>query len=146
MLNTTRPSLRMLAFRKSALTSAGVAQSAFNTWRCHANSGCFASAYAGLLSQKAFSVDRAITLMGLNNSPILGHLQSIFAPFGEWSVVRPLHRTWANFGFWFGILPPSSEPTRKAVTFHRLSQENQRLIRNLLIIGSLVRVQQAEPN
>src|SRR6202161_2769824 len=62
MLNTARPSLRMLALRMARLTSAGVAQSAPLTCRYHAINGSRASACAGLLPMKALSVLSAMIL------------------------------------------------------------------------------------
>jgi hypothetical protein len=60
MLNTTRPSFRMLALENCALTSLGVAQAALNVSRYQVIPGSIESEYACELDQKAFSVERAI--------------------------------------------------------------------------------------
>src|SRR5450759_967687 len=71
MLNTARPSLRMLALRKSAFTPAGDDQSAATACRYHANAGSRAPACAEPCCQNAFNVDRAMTRMA-QYSPELG--------------------------------------------------------------------------
>src|SRR6478672_10118585 len=73
MLNTARPSLRMLALPMARFTSAGVAQSATLTCRYQAINGSRASAYAGLRLTKTLSVPSAMILTNeLYHSPTLG--------------------------------------------------------------------------
>lgn len=56
MLNTTRPSRKILACPKSAFTLLGSSQSAFSVWRYQARACSFASRCSGLVSQNAFIV------------------------------------------------------------------------------------------
>src|SRR5207237_9634856 len=78
MLNTMRPSLRILALPMSRLIAAGDDQSALSTCRYQAKTGSRASSYSGWLSTKRLIVRKAITRMG-HYSPKLGLAQA-FTP------------------------------------------------------------------
>src|SRR2546427_10989826 len=102
----------MLALPNSRLTSAGERQSAFNAWRYHASTGSRASANPPLPSQKARSVDKAMTRTH-HSSPILG-LREGFWPPDKGNGFAPLTRgeaSLASGGVGSRTEPPNSAPS-----------------------------------
>src|SRR4029077_11671218 len=83
MLNTARPSLRMLALLTVRFTSAGVAQSAPLPCRYQAINGSRASACAGLRLMKALSV---LSSMILTHSIVPPWDQVLFCGLGLFRV------------------------------------------------------------